>query len=60
MNLKKLMKFTKMLRWRRVQNGALELASAQVKFNIDTETHDPVDVAVYEVQYSKLSMQCAF
>uniref|UniRef100_A0A6N2M6G8 Uncharacterized protein n=1 Tax=Salix viminalis TaxID=40686 RepID=A0A6N2M6G8_SALVM len=29
----------------RIQRGALTLASAEVKFQIDTETHDPLDIA---------------
>ena len=32
------------MRQRRIQRGALTLASAEVKFQIDTETHDPLDI----------------
>ncbi|GMH41507.1 hypothetical protein BSKO_09417 [Bryopsis sp. KO-2023] len=49
-NLRKIMKFTKLLRSRRVENGALELASAEVKFQLDTETHDPLDVGMYQTR----------
>jgi len=30
--------------------GALTLASPEVKFEIDTETHDPLDVGMYQVK----------
>jgi exosome complex exonuclease DIS3/RRP44 len=40
----------KILRRRRTERGALTLASAEVKFKIDTETHDPMDVGMYQVQ----------
>ena len=29
--------------------GALQLASPEVKFEIDRETHDPLDVGMYQV-----------
>ena len=32
------------MRLRRIERGALTLASPEVKFEIDTETHDPLDV----------------
>ena len=32
------------MRLRRIERGALTLASAEVKFQIDTETHDPLDI----------------
>jgi hypothetical protein len=34
------------LRSRRIERGALTLASAEVKFQIDTETHDPLDIGM--------------
>ncbi|XP_028079897.1 exosome complex exonuclease RRP44 homolog A-like isoform X3 [Camellia sinensis] len=34
----------KVMRQRRIDRGALTLASAEVKFQIDTETHDPLDI----------------
>lgn len=34
------------MRQRRIERGALTLASAEVKFQIDTETHDPLDIGV--------------
>lgn len=32
------------MRQRRIERGAITLASAEVKFQIDTETHDPLDI----------------
>ena len=40
----------RILRRRRAEAGALQLASPEVKFEIDTETHDPLDVGMYQVQ----------
>ncbi len=37
------------LRAKRAERGALQLASPEVKFEIDTETHDPLDVGMYQV-----------
>ena len=37
----------KTLRKAREENGALALASPEVKFEIDVETHDPLDVGMY-------------
>lgn len=37
------------MRLRRIERGALTLASAEVKFQIDTETHDPLDIGMYLV-----------
>ncbi len=39
-----------MLRRQRTERGALQLASPEVKFEIDTETHDPLDVGMYQVR----------
>lgn len=41
--------FDQILRERRKEAGALQLASPEVKFEIDTETHDPLDVGMYQV-----------
>ena len=56
-NLRLLKRFGKILRSRRREKGALELASAEVKFQIDSETQDPTDVAVYQVTLSLLSAE---
>jgi hypothetical protein len=34
------------MRNRRCERGALTLASAEVKFEIDSETHDPLDIGM--------------
>jgi exosome complex exonuclease DIS3/RRP44 len=33
-----------------MEAGALSLASAEVRFMLDSETHDPLDVAAYEMR----------
>lgn len=38
------------MRQRRIHRGALTLASAEVKFQIDTETHDPLDIGMFPKQ----------
>lgn len=48
-NLRKMNEVAKVLRQRRSDRGALSLASPEVKFQIDTETHDPLDVGMYQV-----------
>ncbi|XP_053992821.1 uncharacterized protein LOC128883949 [Hylaeus volcanicus] len=40
----------KKLRRKRMLHGALELASLEVKFQLDSETHSPNDVDVYHVR----------
>ncbi len=47
--LRALNQVTRVLRARRAEQGALSLASPEVKFELDTETHDPLDVGVYQV-----------
>ncbi|KAI3874579.1 hypothetical protein MKX03_008680, partial [Papaver bracteatum] len=36
------------MRLRLIERGSLTLASAEVKFQIDTETHDPLDIRMYQ------------
>ncbi|XP_028090329.1 exosome complex exonuclease RRP44 homolog A-like [Camellia sinensis] len=36
----------KVMRQRRIDRGALTLASTEVKFQVDTETHDPLDIVM--------------
>ncbi|XP_055606285.1 exosome complex exonuclease RRP44-like [Uranotaenia lowii] len=43
-SLRLLNKLAKLLKKRRIDNGALVLASPEIRFNIDSETHDPIDV----------------
>jgi hypothetical protein len=47
--LRQMNRIAKILRKRRADAGALQLASPEVKFEIDTETHDPLDVGMYQV-----------
>eukprot|EP00899_Mesostigma_viride_P029003 jgi/Mesvir1/9288/Mv04469-RA.3 len=50
--LRDLNKLAKIMRQRRIDRGALTLASAEVKFTLDTETLDPTDVGMYKVRES--------
>ncbi|CAI5461475.1 unnamed protein product [Closterium sp. Yama58-4] len=49
-DLRNLNRLAKVMRQRRIDKGALTLASPEVKFEIDTETHDPLDVGMYLVR----------
>nr|XP_039248024.1 exosome complex exonuclease RRP44-like isoform X1 [Styela clava] len=40
----------KILKKRRIDNGALSLASPEVRFHIDSETHDPIDLQTKELK----------
>jgi exosome complex exonuclease DIS3/RRP44 len=48
-SVKILHKISQTLRKIRISNGALTLASPQVKFGLDTETMNPTDVEMYEL-----------
>ncbi|GAB1867172.1 Exosome complex exonuclease RRP44 [Camponotus japonicus] len=43
-SLRGLNQIAKQLKKRRLQNGALTLASPEIRFQVDSETHDPIDV----------------
>ncbi|CAL5368992.1 unnamed protein product [Camellia sinensis] len=49
-NLRNMNVLAKVMRQRRIDRGALTLASAEVKFQIDTETHDPLDIGMYQIR----------
>ncbi|KAI4327860.1 hypothetical protein L6164_020272 [Bauhinia variegata] len=49
-DLRNMNSLAKKMRLRRIERGALTLASAEVKFQIDTETHDPLDVGMYQIR----------
>ncbi|KAL0912834.1 hypothetical protein M5K25_016243 [Dendrobium thyrsiflorum] len=49
-DLRNLNSLAKIMRQRRIERGALTLASAEVKFQIDTETHDPLDIGMYQIR----------
>lgn len=48
--LRHLNKIAKLIRAERMRMGALELASQEVKFELDSETQDPTDVAEYTLR----------
>ncbi|XP_039289290.1 exosome complex exonuclease RRP44 [Nilaparvata lugens] len=48
-SLRGLNSLAKILKKRRLDNGALVLASPEIRFNVDSETHDPIDVKVKEI-----------
>uniref|UniRef100_A0A2M4CSQ7 Protein DIS3 homolog n=1 Tax=Anopheles darlingi TaxID=43151 RepID=A0A2M4CSQ7_ANODA len=43
-SLRLLNRLAKILKRRRTENGALVLASPEIRFHVDSETHDPIDV----------------
>lgn len=43
-SLRNLNRLAKVLKQRRIENGALVLASPEIRFQVDSETHDPIDV----------------
>jgi exosome complex exonuclease DIS3/RRP44 len=47
-SVRNLNKLAKILKKRRIEAGALTLASGEVRFIKDEETHDPVDLEMYE------------
>ncbi|XP_050525860.1 exosome complex exonuclease RRP44 [Daktulosphaira vitifoliae] len=48
--LRQLNKFAKILKKRRLDDGALVLASPEIRFLVDSETRDPLDVEVKQVK----------
>ncbi|GFU03397.1 exosome complex exonuclease RRP44 [Nephila pilipes] len=49
-SLRLLNNLAKLLKKQRIENGALSLASTEVRFAMDTETHDPIDVEKKELK----------
>mmetsp|Transcript_35375 Transcript_35375/g.82717 ORF Transcript_35375/g.82717 Transcript_35375/m.82717 type:complete len:986 (-) Transcript_35375:87-3044(-) len=49
-HLRTLLKVTRLIRQRRMEAGALELSSQEVRFELDSETSDPTDVAEYQLR----------
>ncbi|KAG8182151.1 hypothetical protein JTE90_014561 [Oedothorax gibbosus] len=49
-SLRLLNTLAKLLKRQRIENGALSLASTEVRFAMDTETHDPIDVEKKELK----------
>jgi exosome complex exonuclease DIS3/RRP44 len=48
--LRRLNNLARVLRKKRVEMGALVLASSEIRFNLDSETHDPIDVQTKELK----------
>ncbi|XP_037322233.2 exosome complex exonuclease RRP44 [Pungitius pungitius] len=48
-SLRGLNKLAKILKKQRIQKGALTLSSLEVRFHIDSETHDPIDLQTKEL-----------
>ncbi|XP_008427489.1 exosome complex exonuclease RRP44 [Poecilia reticulata] len=48
-SLRGLNKLAKILKRKRVENGALTLSSLEVRFHMDSETHDPIDLQTKEL-----------
>ncbi|XP_008054148.1 exosome complex exonuclease RRP44 isoform X1 [Carlito syrichta] len=49
-SLRALNKLAKILKKRRIEKGALTLSSPEVRFHMDSETHDPVDLQTKELR----------
>lgn len=49
-SLRCLNKLAKILKQRRIEKGALTLASPEVRFEVDSETHDPIDLQSKELR----------
>lgn len=49
-SLRHLNQLAKILKAKRIEQGALTLASPEVRFHIDSETHDPVDLQTKELK----------
>lgn len=49
-SLRHLNQLAKILKHKRIEQGALTLASPEVRFHIDSETHDPVDLQTKELK----------
>ncbi len=48
--LRRLNQIAKLLKAERIRNGALSLASNEIRFNLDSETNDPIDVVTKELK----------
>ena len=48
--LRNLLKLSKILKAKRIANGALLLASSEIRFSVDSETADPIDVEVKQMR----------
>ncbi|XP_064637468.1 exosome complex exonuclease RRP44-like [Lineus longissimus] len=48
--LRGLNRLAKVLKRKRIENGALTLASPEIRFEVDSETHDPIDVQAKQLR----------
>ncbi|KAH0470676.1 hypothetical protein IEQ34_000399 [Dendrobium chrysotoxum] len=49
-DLRNLNSLAKLMRQRRIERGALTFDSTEVKFLMDTETNDPLDIGIYPIR----------
>ncbi|XP_055847363.1 exosome complex exonuclease RRP44 [Episyrphus balteatus] len=49
-SLRNLNKLAKILKKKRMDNGALVLASPEIRFQVDSETHEPLEVEVKQIR----------
>jgi exosome complex exonuclease DIS3/RRP44 len=49
-SLRNLNKLAKLLKQKRIDNGALVLASPEIRFRVDSETHDPIEVQAKKIR----------
>jgi exosome complex exonuclease DIS3/RRP44 len=50
LGLRRLNQIAKLLKAARIEKGALALASNEIRFSLDSETHDPVEVVTKELK----------
>ncbi|XP_070553170.1 exosome complex exonuclease RRP44-like [Ptychodera flava] len=50
LGLRGLNRLAKIMKRRRIEKGALTLASSEIRFSMDSETHDPIDVETKQLR----------
>ena len=50
LGLRGLNRMAKILKANRIKQGALSLASVEIRFHVDSETHDPIDLQTKEIR----------
>ena len=58
LSLRRLMKLSKILKSNRRKLGALQLAGSEVRFTVDRETADPIDVQTKKVMLLLVVLLC--
>ena len=51
-SLRSLNNLAKKLKAKRIENGALTLSSPEIRFEVDSETHDPIQVQEKQLRYT--------